>query len=246
MNKGDEAKKIKLLLEDLSSLEDYIHDFFSFSPLPICFISPLGVILEANPAFLKISGFDSGGVIGEPVENLFEDKEIEKVTQETLNKDVVAGREIKFFPKDGNDLICHVFTKARRDEENRPVGYFLGLFDLTETKKNERELRQTQSALLNILEDTEEAYRAAEAEKEKTILGTDPRRRQLVESFIKAKHNPRRFHSALFQDTSTRAQELLHSDKEEDSQPLLECLKELRVLLEEHVHTDAMQILGEI
>jgi len=165
---AQESKKISLLLEDLSSLENYIHDFFSFSPLPICFISPLGVILEANPAFLKISGFDSGGVIGKPVENLFEDKEIEKVTQETLDKGVVAGREMKFFPKDGSDLICHAFTKARRDEENRPVGYFLGLFDMTETKKNEWELRQTQSALLNILEDTEEAYRAAEEEKEKT------------------------------------------------------------------------------
>jgi len=168
MDQEKKEKKINLLLEDLSSLEDYIHDLFAFSPLPICFISPLGVILEANPAFLKISGFSFGEVVGNPVEDLFENQEIEKVTQATLKEDVVAGREMKFFPKGGKDLICQVFTKTRRDEENRPVGYFLGLFDMTGMKKNERELRQTQSALLNILEDTEEAYRLAEGEKEKT------------------------------------------------------------------------------
>ena len=87
---------------------------------------------------------------------------------------------------------------------------------------------------------------AQEAEKGKTILGVDPRRRQLVESFIAAKHNPRRFRSALFQDTSTRVQKLLRSNSEEDSEFLLECLKELRILLEDHIHTDAVQILGEI
>ncbi len=52
----DRDKKITLLLADLASLEDYINDFFNFSPLAICFVSPLGVILEVNPAFEKISG----------------------------------------------------------------------------------------------------------------------------------------------------------------------------------------------
>jgi len=165
---AQESKKISLLLEDLSSLENYIHDFFSFSPIPICFISPLGVILEANPAFLKISGFDSEGVIGKPIENFFENREIEKVTQKTLDKDAVTGREMKFLLEGGSSLICHVFTKARKDEKNKSVGYFLGLFDLTETRKREGELRQTQSALLNILEDTEEAREAAEEERGKT------------------------------------------------------------------------------
>lgn len=44
-------KKIALLLEDLLILEVYIYDLFNFSPLPICFVSPIGVVLEANPAF---------------------------------------------------------------------------------------------------------------------------------------------------------------------------------------------------
>lgn len=104
--------------------------------------------------------------------------------------------------------------------------------------------KQARETIASFLTELEEMVR--EAEKEKTILGADPRRRQLVESFIEAKHNPRRFRSVLFQDASTRVQELLHSDKEEDSRSLLECLKELRVVLEEHIHTDAMQILGEI
>jgi recombinational DNA repair ATPase RecF len=85
-----------------------------------------------------------------------------------------------------------------------------------------------------------------EAEDEKLILGADPRRRQFVESFITAKHNRHRFHSALFQDTFSLIRNLLSSNKEEDRRSLLKCLEELRVLLEEHIHADTMQILGGI
>lgn len=164
----NQDKKINLLLEDLSSLEDYVHDLFTFSPLPICFVSPLGVILEANPAFLKVSNYGFGEIVGEAIENLFEKQAIRKLSRETLKKGFIEGEEMKFFRKDKESMICQVFTKTRKDEQGRPVGYFLGLFDLAGVKKSEEELKAAQSALLNILDDTEEARRKAEEEKNKT------------------------------------------------------------------------------
>ena len=166
VNKND--KKISLLLEDLSSLEAYIHDLFTFSPLPICFISPLGVILEANPALERISHFNLDEIVGESIEKFFEKKEAEKLTKDTLEKGFVDAREMKFFSKGRKVKICQVFTRARKDENGKVVGYFLGLFDLTKIKKTEEELKKVQIALLNILEDTEEARKRAEEEKNKT------------------------------------------------------------------------------
>jgi hypothetical protein len=78
------------------------------------------------------------------------------------------------------------------------------------------------------------------------VLGTDPRLRRLGESFLEAKRGRRRSHSALFADTLSDVRQLLASDRPEDEKRLLKSLEELRVLLEEHIHSDAIQLLGEI
>jgi len=165
---SENEKKVSLLLEDLASLEAYIHDLFSFSPLAVCFVSPIGVILEANPAFEKISNYSFDEIVGEAIEKIIEKEAIEKLIDDTLKKGVVEGREVKFFPREKKSLVCQVFTKARKDEEGKAVGFFLGVFDLTKIKKTEEELKKAQTALLNILEDTEEARKRAEEEKNKT------------------------------------------------------------------------------
>jgi len=164
-----EDEKISLLLEDLSTLEGYVHDLFSFSPLPICFVSPIGVILEANPAFEKISNFRADEIIGEPIERLFQKDQIKELTRDTLERGFVEGKEMTFFPKEKGKAVVQAFTRTRRDEKGKAVGYFLGLFDLTKIKKTEEELKKAQVALLNMLEDTEEARRKSEEERSKTL-----------------------------------------------------------------------------
>ncbi len=164
----DKAKKISLLLTDLASLENYISDLFSFSPLPICFVSPLGVVLEINPAFEKTSGFSAEEIIGESIEKIFNKREIVLLSQETFLEGAVTGRELQLLKKDGSFLIVQLFTRVRVDEESRPIGYFLGIFDLSDIKKTNEELTRAQAALLNILEDSEEARKRIEEEKNKT------------------------------------------------------------------------------
>lgn len=165
---GEEEKKASLLADDLASLENYIHDLFSFSPLPICFVSPIGVMLEINPAFEKISGLKSYELIGEPVEILFEKNKIKKVSEETLEKGEVEGVEMELFPGKENNVPIQVFTRVRRDEKEDIVGYFLGLFNMSKIRETQNELKKSQVALMNILEDTEDSWRAAEEEKKRT------------------------------------------------------------------------------
>ncbi|XOB41230.1 MAG: ATP-binding protein [Candidatus Nealsonbacteria bacterium] len=163
-----EEKKLSLLADDLASLESYIHDLFSFSPLPICFVSPIGVVLEINPAFENISGFKSYEIIGEAIEKVFKKDEAENLTKDTLEKGIVKGKEMTFSPKGKEKIFIQAFTRVRKDEKGEVVGYFLGLFDLTKIKEGERELREAQLALMNILEDTEGARQVAEEERSKT------------------------------------------------------------------------------
>lgn len=164
-----ESRKLNTLLEDLSSLEGYVRDLFTFAPLPICFISPIKIILEMNPAFERLSGFKLHELVGEPIAKVFERKMINNLTEETLQSGFVEGKEMQFFPKDRDTINVQVFTRARKDEEGKTVGYFLGLFDLTKIKQTEKELKNAQAALLNMLQDTDLARREAEAERNKTV-----------------------------------------------------------------------------
>lgn len=161
--------KSSLLADDLASLENYIHDLFNFSPLPIAFVSPIGVLLEVNPAFESIAKLKSYELIGEPIEKLFEKEEISDLSEKTLEKGSIRGREMRFFPKKGEESITvQVFTRVRKDEKGEAVGYFLGLFDLSDIKDVEKELKKSQTALMNILEDTEKAREQAEEERKRT------------------------------------------------------------------------------
>ena len=165
-SQDEKDRKISVLLKDLNSLETYINDIFIFSPLAFCFVSPLGVILESNSAFQKISNFSFDEIIGKVIEKLFKKEEIEKLLKETTEQGIVEGKEMKFFPKGKIEIPTHVFTRIRKDEKGKTVGYFLSLFDLTKIKKTEREAKK---ALMNMLKDVEEEKERAEEEKNKTL-----------------------------------------------------------------------------
>lgn len=163
---SEKDKKIALLLSDLTSLESYINDIFTFAPLPLCFVSPSGVILESNPSFEKFSGFAFNEIIGKAIEDFFNGDDLKKIFKETEKTGFFKEEEVEFFPKKEERLIVQVFSRARKDEKGNFLGYFLGLSDLTAIKRKNIESRR---ALMNILEDVKEARQRAEEEKNKTL-----------------------------------------------------------------------------
>ena len=105
--------------------------------------------------------------------------------------------------------------------------------------------RQARATLAAFLEELEPVVTETERGGATPVVGANPRLRQLASSFVKAKHNSYRFHSELFRATPTRLKQLLASSNVEDRAALLDCLAELRVLVEEHVQTDTERVLGE-
>jgi len=169
-HKSEEENKENIsLLEDLSSLESYARELFSFSPLPICFASPIGVILEINPAFERLSGFGAYEIIGEPIENFFRKDDVADFSKETLEKGFVKERELHFNTKEKGEILVSAFSQIRKVKEGETIGYFISFFDLTEVKKSEVELKNSQTALLNMLEDVEQARKKSDEERNKTV-----------------------------------------------------------------------------
>ncbi len=165
---AEKEKRIELLLEDVMSLEEYVHDLFDFSPLPISFVSPLNVFLEINPSFEALSGYSFDKLVGEPTYKIFKDVDAEEIKREVMEKGMIRNKEVELMREGKENLPVQIFAKARYNEENDIVGYFLGLFDLSEIREKEKELMKAQTALLNILEDTDEARQRVEEEKQKT------------------------------------------------------------------------------
>jgi PAS domain S-box-containing protein len=77
--------------------------------------------------------------------------------------------EATLFDKRKNTVPVSVSAMLRKNEEGEFVGFFFGFFNLTEIKKTEKALRDAQTALVNMLEDVEEAKNKAEQEKNKTL-----------------------------------------------------------------------------
>lgn len=144
-------------------------DSFAFLPLPISLVSSTGIILEANSEFCKISGFGLEEIIGKAIETIFDKKEIEEISKETLEKGFVKGKEINILTKEKRKIPVIASTTLRKKEKGEIVGYFIGLFDLTYIKEKETELKNAQSALLNMLEDTEKERKKAEEEKNEAL-----------------------------------------------------------------------------
>ena len=145
--KKEEDKKIATLLEDLASLESYILDLFTFSPLPICFISPIGVVLEFSPAFEKISGYKFYEIVGESIENIFDSKHIKGLIEKILETGEVVGEEAILLSKSKKEVHVSIFARVRKDENNKIVGLFMGVFDMSKAKKIEQELQEKVSEL---------------------------------------------------------------------------------------------------
>ncbi len=156
LNQKENETKIATLLEDLNFLEAYVSDIFNFMPAPLAFVSVLGVVLEINPAFTKISKYNPEEIIGEEVEKLFNQKNIQKLIQKTLKEGSIEGEKAKFFPKRNKKGIpVQVFAKVRYDQDKNKLGVYLSLFDLTEIEK----------ALVSL----KQAKNDAEEEKNKTL-----------------------------------------------------------------------------
>ena len=105
---------------------------------------------------------------------------------------------------------------------------------------------EARKTLHNFLEKLEGLIPTSSEDREKPILGTNSRQRKFASNFLAARTKTQQFRSVLFHESPGYVVGLLKSNEQKDWEDLLEALKELRLLLEEHIHTDTKTLLGEI
>lgn len=167
--------------KDLEDLETYINDFSSFLPLAICVVTPVGAIIDVNKAFESLSGFKLIEIAGRQMEDIFLEKgAVGRLKREIMKREIIRGKELTLISKGEKSVPVSVSLSLRRDEEGNFIGLFLAIFDITDIKEartglerrveeRTKELKDSRIALMNILEDIEEARKKAELEKDKTL-----------------------------------------------------------------------------
>ena len=173
----EELKKLK---EDLNDLATYLDDFFAFLPLPVCDIGPSGLIVNVNRSFEELTGYDAVEITGAHISDLFLEKtEIQDLLKIASQKAHLKEKELTLIKKDKEKKFVDLYLASRKDKEGNLTGFFVGVIDVTvfkqlreemerKIKERTKDLEESRKALLNILEDTEEARRRAEEEKRKT------------------------------------------------------------------------------
>lgn len=107
------------------------------------------------------------------------------------------------------------------------------------------EIADARRVLFAFLDRFSSVVSQAEQQPDATIIGADPRLSSLAKRFMAAKRQlPQR--SLFYARSLDDLRDLLRSDKSEDQERLIESLRDLRVLIEQHSHADIVGILGEI
>lgn len=149
MMRGDAANGITVLARDVSALrrnETRFTELFETLQEGIYIATPDGRILDANPALVRMLGYDSKEDLlkRQVAEILIDPAERKALMQQAETQPMVAGREITLLRKDGTSIVCLNTAAAVRDNAGKVVRYQGAIMDITERREIERRLRQQQ------------------------------------------------------------------------------------------------------
>ena len=113
-------------------------------------------------------------------------------------------------------------------------------------QEREAEAAESRNTLRSFLGELEAFVLAVGDKGNRPVTGADARTRQLARSFVQARRDRGHYRSQLFRSSPAIVRDMLDSQDQSIQKALLESLDELRSLLEDHIHSDACKIQGEI
>src|SRR6202140_2308044 len=186
MMPNGEIHGITVLARDISALrknEARFTELFESLLEGIYITTPDGLIVDANPALVRMLGYDSKEeLLKRRVPEIFVDRAERKTIQEQIEREpMIQAREITLIRKDGTSIVCLNTASAARDKTGRVVRYQGALTDITERREMERRLHQQQEFASRLVDsfpdlilvlDTEAHYNFV-SPRCKEILGYD-------------------------------------------------------------------------
>src|SRR5438445_8069341 len=149
MVRDDAVHGITVLARDVTALrrnEARFTELFESLQEGIYIVTPEDRIVDANPALVRILGYESKDeLLARKVTDVFTDEALRNIVRAEVDRQpVVEGREITLIRKDGQPLTCLNTAAAVRDNTGKIVRYQGALMDVTARREIERQLHKEQ------------------------------------------------------------------------------------------------------
>jgi two-component system NtrC family sensor kinase len=149
MTRADKVHGITVLARDITALrknEARFTELFESLQEGIYIATPDGSILDANPALVRMLGYDSKAeLLAKNVEEILVDRMQRKsLKAQVEQQSMVQGREVTLIRKDGSSIVCLNTSTVVRDASGNVVRYQGAIMDITERREMERRLHQQQ------------------------------------------------------------------------------------------------------
>jgi PAS domain S-box-containing protein len=153
----DISDRIKIL-EDLRKSEELYRTLLQTSPDPIVLTDLQGKILKVSSQSLKMFGATSEkDLVGKNAFSFIPPEELpkaEELYKKTLEEGYVKGFELKALRKDNSFVFFEVNTGSLKDKNNQPFAFFGIYRDVTDRKKVDEKLRESEEKYRTIFDTT--------------------------------------------------------------------------------------------
>jgi PAS domain S-box-containing protein len=149
MLRGEQVHGVTVLARDITASrknEARFTELFETLQEGIYIVTPDDRILDANPALVRMLGYDSKEeLLSRSLADLLPDPEQRRLLrQEVDTQPMLQGREMTLYRKDSSPIICLNTAAVVRDTMGKVVRYHGALMDITERREMERRLYQQQ------------------------------------------------------------------------------------------------------
>jgi two-component system NtrC family sensor kinase len=149
MTRDNQVHGLTVLGRDITALrknEARFTELFETLQEGIYITTPEGSILDANPALVRMLGYDSKEeLLSKRVPEIFTDQvERKSLVEEVERQSGPQGREITLLRKDGAPIVCLNTAAAVRDTSGRVIRYQGSVLDVTARRQMERQLHKEQ------------------------------------------------------------------------------------------------------
>src|SRR5690349_4165974 len=183
MMRGETIHGITVLARDVSALrrnETRFTELFETLQEGIYITTPDGRILDANPALVRMLGYDSKEDLlkRQVPEVLIDPAERKALMQQAEAQPMVSGREVTLLRKDGGSIVCLNTVAAVRDNAGKIVRYQGAVMDITERREIERRLRQQQEFARRLVDNFPDMILVLDTNSQYTFVS--PRSREIL------------------------------------------------------------------
>lgn len=148
-----EKKKAEL---ELKKVKDYLNYIISTSQVAITVVDNEGNFSIFNQGAERLTGYKAEEIIGKKKISDFypHAKDFALIQRKLSENDLIENFETTLFKKDGSQVPISISVSLLKDREGRPIGSIGISADITERKRIEKELRESEARLNAIVKNT--------------------------------------------------------------------------------------------